>query len=185
MSARCNARTGRPGGTKGTGRTHWPLADPNPNCCLGGGYLDRFKSAFAIRGRGAGHERRHELHVQKEIAVPPVSTCSCLTKAESWHAGQTGTFGCESFGAEGFRIEGMRCLMCGAYHFADMSAAKNQFAGTRAAGADADTLHRVFGFVGPDVIRGSEPPVRPQAWRLHQRKVWSCDRSPQAPPGTM
>jgi hypothetical protein len=75
-----------------------------------GGYVDRFKSVFAIRGLGAGHERRHELHVQKEIAVPPVSTCSCFTKAESWHAGQTGTVGCESVGAEGFRIGHMRAL---------------------------------------------------------------------------
>ena len=51
-------------------------------------YSDRFKSAFAIRGLGAGHERRHELHVQNEIAVPPVSTCSCFTNAESWHRGR-------------------------------------------------------------------------------------------------
>jgi len=77
---------------------------------LEGGYFDRFKSAFAIRGLGAGHDRRHELHVQKEIAVPPVSTCSCFTKAESWHAGQTGTVGCESVGAAGFRIGHMGAL---------------------------------------------------------------------------
>jgi len=70
--------------------------------------VDRFKSALAIRGLGAGHERRHEVHVQKEIAVPPVSTCSCLTNAESWHPGQGGTAGWDSVGAEGFRIGHMR-----------------------------------------------------------------------------
>lgn len=74
----------------------------------GGGYLDRFKSALAIRGLGAGHERRHELHVQKEMAVPPVSTCSCFTNAESWHPGQGGTVGWDSVDAEGFRIGLMR-----------------------------------------------------------------------------
>ena len=76
----------------------------------GVGYFDRLKSAFAIRGLGAGHERRHELHVQKEIAVPPVSTCSCLTKAESPHPGQAGTVDCESNDAERIRLGHMREL---------------------------------------------------------------------------
>ena len=74
----------------------------------GSDYLNRFKSALTIRGLGAGHERRHEVHVQKEIAVPPVSTCSCFTKAESWHPGQGGTAGWDSVDVEGFRREDMR-----------------------------------------------------------------------------
>lgn len=81
---------------------------PNASGGRGGNYLERFKSAFAIRGLGAGHERRHEVHVQKEIAVPPVSTCSCFTNAESWHPGQGGAAGWDSVEAEGVRIGHMR-----------------------------------------------------------------------------
>jgi hypothetical protein len=88
----------------------------------GGGYLDRFKSALAIRGLGAGHERRHELHVQKEMAVPPVSTCSCFTNAESWHPGQGGTVGWDSVEAEGFRIRLMRARDVRSLPLADGSA---------------------------------------------------------------
>ena len=70
--------------------------------------MDRLKSAFAIRGFGAGHERRHDVHVQKEMAVPPVSTCSCFTKAESWQPGHKGPVGSGSVDVEGFRIGPMR-----------------------------------------------------------------------------
>ena len=86
--------------------------------------MDRFKSAFAIRGLGAGHERRHEVHVQKEIAVPPVSTCSCFTNAESWHPGQGGTAGWDSVEAEGFRIGHMRARDVRSLPLADASVAE-------------------------------------------------------------
>jgi hypothetical protein len=45
--------------------------------------VERLRSAFAIRGFGAGHDRRHDVQVQNEIAVPPVKTCSSFTNAES------------------------------------------------------------------------------------------------------
>lgn len=91
--------------------------------------MDRFKSALAIRGLGAGHERRHEVHVQKEIAVPPVSTCSCCTNAESWHPGQGGTDGWESVGAEGFRIGHMRSRDVRSLPLADALVAEKLLAG--------------------------------------------------------
>ena len=86
--------------------------------------MDRFKSAFAIRGLGAGHERRHEVHVQKEITVPPVSTCSCFTNAESWHPGQGGTAGWDSVEAEGFRMGHMRARDVRSLSLADASVAE-------------------------------------------------------------
>ena len=61
-----------------------------------------FRSAFVIRGFGAGHERRHDVHVQNEIAVPPVSTCSFFTNAESRHPGHTG--GCSLCDSRGRRL---------------------------------------------------------------------------------
>jgi hypothetical protein len=42
------------------------------------------------------------VHVQNEIAVPPVSTCSFFTNAESRHPGQTG--GCSLCDSRGRRL---------------------------------------------------------------------------------
>lgn len=43
-----------------------------------------------MRGLAAGHERKHDAHVQNAIAVAPVTTCSCFTKAVSRHPGHAG-----------------------------------------------------------------------------------------------
>ena len=47
------------------------------------GAARHFKSAFAIRGAGAGHERKQDVQVQNAITLLPVMSCSCLTKLES------------------------------------------------------------------------------------------------------
>jgi hypothetical protein len=36
-----------------------------------------------MRGLAAGHERRHDAHVQNAIAVVPVITSACLTNVVS------------------------------------------------------------------------------------------------------
>jgi len=61
-----------------------------------------------MRGFGAGHERRHDVQVQKEIAVPPVRTCSCFTNAESWQPGHGGGVGSVVSGDEDLRRGGIR-----------------------------------------------------------------------------
>ena len=50
----------------------------------------RRRSAFTIRGFAAGHDRRHDEHVQKPITVAPVITCSCFTNAVSLQPGHAG-----------------------------------------------------------------------------------------------
>jgi hypothetical protein len=57
-----------------------------------------FRSAFAIRGGGADQDRKHEEHVQKDIAVVPVSTSSFFTKRLSRQVGQIAG-GCSGTGS--------------------------------------------------------------------------------------
>jgi hypothetical protein len=60
-------------------------------------------------GLAAGHDRRHDEHVQKPITVAPVITCSCFTKAESWHPGHTGIVEADNR-VEDARILGARSI---------------------------------------------------------------------------
>src|SRR3989442_2829240 len=70
-------------------------------------YVRGFRSAFAIRGAGAGHERRQDVDVQNAIALFPVMTCSCFTKLESRHVGHSGCGGCEACWCDNVRCAAM------------------------------------------------------------------------------